>query len=145
MTLTEFRGLVTKHFSSEELKTLCFDLKIDFDSLSGEGHSAQVREFIAYMIRHGRVKELSDVLSKLRPQIPWPALQFLDTALLTEESLDDPELSPAYEQTVLLQDPNNVKEIEKKGDEKYSIQIQGNVQGLVQGDKNQVSISFDSH
>ncbi len=46
------------HYDLEELRTLCFELGVDYDSLTGEGKSAKARELITYCERH-------DVLDKL--------------------------------------------------------------------------------
>ena len=37
LQLKQLRQLLTKHFSLEELRTLSFDLGIDFDEIGGEG------------------------------------------------------------------------------------------------------------
>lgn len=56
----------------EELRTLCFDLQVDFDDLRGEGKTARARELIAYMDRHKRIKELVAEIVTQRPDVACP-------------------------------------------------------------------------
>lgn len=65
----ELREEITAHFNSEELRTLCFDMNIDYENLGGEGKAGKVRELIAYCERHGRIDELVEICRQLRPQI----------------------------------------------------------------------------
>lgn len=71
MTWAQFRRLVSQHFDVEELRTLCFDLNIDYDTLRGEGKEARVRELAALFRRNGRLPELIEVLTNMRPHVPW--------------------------------------------------------------------------
>lgn len=52
-THTKLRHLLMDVFNYEELRTLCFDLNLDFESLNGEGKgkAAKVREIILHMQR----------------------------------------------------------------------------------------------
>jgi len=67
--LIELRKAVTSYFSIEELRTLCFDLGISYDTLTGEGNDAKVRELVAYFHRRGRVRELIEFIKIERPEI----------------------------------------------------------------------------
>jgi hypothetical protein len=58
---TAFRKFITEHFNWEELRTLCQDLGVDFDSLPGEGKEAKARELVAYMDRHSRLDDLAAI------------------------------------------------------------------------------------
>jgi tetratricopeptide (TPR) repeat protein len=71
MNRSQFRLLIQKHFDLEELRTLCFDVHVDYDSLRGEGKEAKVRELVATMHRNGRLPELVTALSQRRPHVPW--------------------------------------------------------------------------
>ena len=64
---TTLRKFIVKHFDWEELRTLCQDLEVDFDSLHGEGKAGKARELVAYMQRHTRLNVLATALQKLRP------------------------------------------------------------------------------
>jgi DNA-binding NtrC family response regulator len=61
------RQVLDEGFDMEEMKNLCFDLNIDFDSLRGEGKKA--RELVAYCRRHGRMEDLSTRIAELRPEL----------------------------------------------------------------------------
>jgi hypothetical protein len=49
---------IIDHYDLEELRTLCSELSIDYDSLRGEGKAAKARELVAYCERKGRIDEL---------------------------------------------------------------------------------------
>jgi hypothetical protein len=63
-----FQILVTR-FSDEELRTSCFDLGIDHDSVPGLSKADKALELIAYLERRGRLSELITVISRARPDI----------------------------------------------------------------------------
>lgn len=69
--LIELREILVSRFSDGELKDLCFDLGVDYESLAGEGKSAKARELIAYMQRRDRLAELVAAGKQLRPDIRW--------------------------------------------------------------------------
>jgi hypothetical protein len=71
ITPVEARLILTLHFDLEELRTLCFDLGVDYDSLRGEGKAAKARELIAYMQRRGQLDRLIAETKKLRPEVDW--------------------------------------------------------------------------
>jgi DNA-binding NtrC family response regulator len=52
------RQLITKRLDLEELRTLCFDLEVDFDSLRGEGKAGKSRELVALFWRRGVLDQL---------------------------------------------------------------------------------------
>jgi hypothetical protein len=63
VTLREF---IVQHFDLEELRTLCFDLHVEYDDLRGEGRVAKVRELVALMERLGRLVDLVDLVRQKR-------------------------------------------------------------------------------
>jgi DNA repair exonuclease SbcCD ATPase subunit len=71
MERTKLRQILVDYFSAGELRTLCFDLDVDYASLPGEGTANKARELVAYARRHGRLPELEDMLRRLRPRAPW--------------------------------------------------------------------------
>lgn len=71
----ELRQALMAYFDIGDLKTVCFDLGIDFNSIPGESKSEKVVELIGYVTRTGRVIELIDQCSKLRPNVPWDNLK----------------------------------------------------------------------
>ncbi len=67
MDLPALRDLLVTYFSDSELRDLCFDLGIDYESLPGEGKAARARELVAYCQRHGRLPDLESTCRRLRP------------------------------------------------------------------------------
>jgi hypothetical protein len=61
-------SFITKSFSLEELKTLCFQLYVPFDDLPGDGREAKARELIALMQRVDRLPDLSAALARERSE-----------------------------------------------------------------------------
>jgi formylglycine-generating enzyme required for sulfatase activity/nucleoside phosphorylase len=66
---TRLRKLLAEKFSQEELRTLCFDLGIDYEDLPGEGHEAKARDLIAHCKRHDRLSEVVSYIQTVRPDI----------------------------------------------------------------------------
>jgi hypothetical protein len=69
--LTRLRQILATRFDLGELRTLCFDLGIDYDDLPGEGKANKARELVACLDRHGRIPELLRAGEQLRPDISW--------------------------------------------------------------------------
>lgn len=65
------RQFLVQYFDDDELRSLAFDLQVDYESLRGEGKAGKARELIAYLDRHGRLDELADIGPELRPDVPW--------------------------------------------------------------------------
>lgn len=74
---TVLRQLLMTFFSDGELRTLCFDLGIDYENLPGIGKEDKARELIAYAVRHGRLSELEEECRRLRPNANWPVVNEL--------------------------------------------------------------------
>ena len=72
---TELRQLIATYLSNEDLRTLCFDLDLDYDSLGGEGKEAKARELIIWSRRNDRVADLIEALVAQRPQVAWKELE----------------------------------------------------------------------
>lgn len=63
------RQLLTDRLDWEELRTLCSDLGVDFDSLRGEGKAARIRELVLYLERRQEVQRLIAWLRQNRPDM----------------------------------------------------------------------------
>lgn len=63
------RQAIDRHFDTEELQTLCFDLGVDYDGLRGSGKAAKGRELVAYMQRCGHLGLLTAAIRRERPDI----------------------------------------------------------------------------
>lgn len=70
---------LTRSFNKEELKTLAFELGVDYDNLPADGKSGKARELIAYFERRGQLPDLVAAVHKVRP--------FLDTTYSPERVL----------------------------------------------------------
>jgi len=67
---TDLRQLLVEYFGDEELRTLCFDLAIDYDDLPGVGKAGKARELVTYCVHHGRFSELVKAVKDRRPSAP---------------------------------------------------------------------------
>ena len=54
----ELRKLIVKYFDKEKLRTMCFDLGVNFDNLHGDGIENNVISLISHFIKFGRLPEL---------------------------------------------------------------------------------------
>ena len=59
---------LTRHYTLDGLKTLCFNLFIDYDNLSGDTKSARGRELILHLERAGRLVDLEAVVGREQPR-----------------------------------------------------------------------------
>ena len=69
--LTRLHQILNAHFDEEELRTLCFNLNVDFDSLPVKGKANKARELVTYLERLGRISELVEIGKRLRPNVSW--------------------------------------------------------------------------
>lgn len=69
--LAELRQLLVDRFSEAELRTLCIDLSVDYESLSGQGKEAKARELLSYLQQRDRLSDLIVLGQQLRPDIDW--------------------------------------------------------------------------
>jgi hypothetical protein len=70
--LTDLRQGIISTFNAEELKTLCSDLGVDYDSLGGDGKAAKARELVSHLVRRGELARLVEYCASLRPTYAWP-------------------------------------------------------------------------
>ncbi len=63
--------LVVRCFNADEVRDLCFELGVNYNDLSGEGHIVKSRELLRYLERDGRIDEFVAACSRLRPNAPW--------------------------------------------------------------------------
>jgi len=68
------RHELDQRFDEQELRSLCFDLRVDYDNLPGEGKVNKARELVAYMARRGRLDDLAKIGRRMRPDVDWEAL-----------------------------------------------------------------------
>jgi ATP-dependent Clp protease ATP-binding subunit ClpC len=71
----KLRDFLTDCFDNEELRQICFELGVDYESLSGEGKSGKALDLILHFLRRHRIADLLHKLYEKRPE------QFTDTGL----------------------------------------------------------------
>lgn len=76
--LANLLSLLDYHFSEEELRTLCFQLQVAYETLPAQGKKNKARELIEYMVRYQRLPELVTLLENERPQANWQTGPTLD-------------------------------------------------------------------
>lgn len=81
------RTVLTQYFSEGELRTLCFELGIDYESLGGQGKAENARELVTHAIRHGRYAELTTLVQRDRPRV---ALQMTDSPPQLPTAVENP-------------------------------------------------------
>ncbi|MCP4424800.1 MAG: hypothetical protein GY803_09930 [Chloroflexi bacterium] len=86
-----FRRLLLQSFGQEDLRTLCFDLMIDYDDLPAQGRENKARELILYMERRGRLPELLAACEQKRPIYHWAEAVRLRQILLCDCLILSPE------------------------------------------------------
>lgn len=86
----QLRQLLVAFFNESELKTLTFDLGIDYEMLPGQTKGDKARELIAELWRSGRLPELIQMGSQMRPNLEWPD----DTNEALFPALSIPEAKP---------------------------------------------------
>lgn len=74
---------INDSFSEDDLRDLCFELRLDFENLPGTVKKDKVRELIIHFDRRKRVNVLVAAFSELRPQVNIEAI-------IVEEIDDDP-------------------------------------------------------
>ena len=88
--LIRLRQTLDTRFSDSELRTLCFDLNVDYDTLPGTGKADKAREIVDYFNRRNRIPELVAAVKEQRSDISLddtPSKKSINPSLL-EELLD---------------------------------------------------------
>jgi hypothetical protein len=91
----KLRKLLVDHFDDSEIRDLCFDLNIDYESLPGEGKSNKARELVSHAKRHGNILALVETCKKLRPHLSWPVG---DTPYQKTEPFSERNVKSVFEQ-----------------------------------------------
>lgn len=71
VNLVILRQIIGHKFNKSELRDLCFELQINYESLPGDTIDDMVRELVTYIDRRDRIRELVDLCQQKRPQIIW--------------------------------------------------------------------------
>lgn len=92
----QLRKLIEKRFDLEELRTLCFDLNINYDELSGDRLSTKTVALVEYMRRFGQMPQFMEALENARPVLDWPGWKQNEETALSISS-----------QSILSSNPDN--------------------------------------
>lgn len=92
----ELRKILETYFDEDELETLCFDLRVDYESLAGDTKTHKVVDLVRTFARTGRIEELIDYCSRMRPNVPWGELrqQAARNPLVVDTRPDEPRPAP---------------------------------------------------
>lgn len=71
----ELRKAIEDGFDEEELQTLCFDLHIKYESLSGDNFSGKVRELIEFFERNKQLSKLIVYCKQKLTKVPWEEIE----------------------------------------------------------------------
>ncbi len=74
--LWELRKQLIKFFNESELRDICFDLNLDYESLAGSGKQDKGRELIAQIKREHRISDLVLICKRQRPDVKWGKIDF---------------------------------------------------------------------
>lgn len=65
------RTKISKHFSKQALRDLCFDMRIDDENLTTTNKADLIRELILFCERNGRIEELLRMCRQIFPKVNW--------------------------------------------------------------------------
>ena len=71
MTRKQLLEKINKMFSAGELATLCFDIDVDYDSISGDTRNDKARELLLHCGRRGMMGELVEGCKSAFPNEEW--------------------------------------------------------------------------
>jgi hypothetical protein len=69
--LVHLRQVLADRFSPGDLQTLCFDLGVPYENLSGEEYRLKVLSLIQLLERTNRIDDLIAFGQKIRPDVNW--------------------------------------------------------------------------
>src|SRR5689334_5699299 len=69
--MATLRRQLVELFDDSEIRTICFDLSVDYDGLPGSGKADKARELLSFLERDGRLAELLQLLREQRPRATW--------------------------------------------------------------------------
>lgn len=110
--LAQLRNNLNTYFDKSEIRSLCFDLSVDYDNLP-EAKEDAIRELVRYLARRQQIDALVAQCRQLRKRVPWPDIPPEEiTALLyrpaaTSRTLSKREMQERQKQLVLLEKVKN--------------------------------------
>jgi hypothetical protein len=117
--LTDLHNLLNQYFNMEEVRTLCFNLGVDYENISGQGKSAWIRELLLSLGRQGHLDNLVALAQQERPHVNWPPVPpDLEIPAAAESANSTPVIQHSYYGDVVHGD--------KTGGDKITV---GNISG----------------
>lgn len=95
--LSDLHQQIDRLFSMEDVRTMCFNLGVDFDNVTGEGKSARIRELLLQLARRSELQMLVDLARRDWPKAVWadvPAEFTLPSNLATPDK--EPPVNDNY-------------------------------------------------
>ena len=71
----QLRTAIEERFDDSELQTLCFDLGVKYETLSGDNLTDKVRELIEHFERLNEVPRLISYCKEWRKNVPWDEIE----------------------------------------------------------------------
>ena len=71
----QLRTAIEDRFDDSEIQTLCFDLGVKYESLSGDNLNDKVRELIEYFVRQGEIPRLISYCKEAKRNVPWEEIE----------------------------------------------------------------------
>ncbi len=69
--LSTLHKQIDQYFSFSEVRTLCFDLGVDYENIPGDHRSAFIRNLIVSLAKQNRLQELIDQVRQERAFVDW--------------------------------------------------------------------------
>ena len=102
MDRVELAKFIRDKFNDSELRDLCFELHIDYESLPGEGKAAKARELVSFCERRDRLPELERTAQQVLATEAQSSVPATDRA--REKSSLQRQLAEARENLRLIED-----------------------------------------
>lgn len=74
MEKSQLREMLTLYFNEGELRDICLELDVDYETLPGKGKGNKARELVLYLDRRGRLSEMVEKCQRLRPHVSWASI-----------------------------------------------------------------------
>ena len=74
------RDLINDHFDNNDIRSLCFDLGIDFDNIPGETKNQKIESLILKSQRASNLHRLLQRCQELRPKVSWSVMNVTTTS-----------------------------------------------------------------
>ena len=103
--------ILVDRLGDEEIKTLCFDLNVDYEALKGDTKSTRARELILDRERKEQLPELVRAIHRLRPDLRPALLDIVPEQLLQYKAPGD-FLSTLRDQRIALQLTTRIQGLE---------------------------------